>query len=349
MTSKCFGCGGETEIPKGPGTLHLKFPTPPTKAKALSILNAANIETNEEADLIAIAVRDEELLNIASVLDSPFTRIESNGIKAYFEQRARESVFTDVFEVRSLSTFIGMIQAEWLSELIEAESYTTHFQPIVNCNDPDIVHGYECLFRGLRSETLIAPGDIFRTAQSAEIIPKIDLVARRSAIECAKRAQIGGKLFINFAPTAIYDPENCLATTIALLEEKQIQPTQVCFEVVETEKVVDVADLVGICDFYRARGFGIVLDDLGAGYSSLTLITRLKPSYVKIDIDLIRDVDTDAFKASYTMALIDAAKRVGVRVVCEGVETDGEYQWIRSHGADYVQGFYFGAPSATGR
>ncbi|MEA5466692.1 EAL domain-containing protein [Leptothoe sp. PORK10 BA2] len=329
--------------------LHLKFPTFHTKAKALSLLNSANVELAEKNDLIAIEVQEEGLLSIVDLLDRPFTKIEANGIQAYFEEQDRVSVFADVFEVRSLSTFIGLIQSQWLSELIESKSYTTYFQPIVHSMNPDDVLGYECLFRGLRGESLIPPSDIFETAKSAEIMPKVDLAARQSAIECAVRSQIGGKLFINFAPTAIYDPVNCLATTIALLEKNQIQPERVCFEIVETEKIADVADLVTLCNFYRARGFNIVLDDLGAGYSSLTLITQLKPDYVKIDMELIRDVDTDSFKASYTKALIDAAKRVGVQVICEGVETNGEYQWLRAHGADYVQGFYFGRPSATGR
>ncbi|MBX2865731.1 MAG: EAL domain-containing protein [Leptolyngbyaceae cyanobacterium MAG.088] len=347
--NNCSGCGHNIRIPKGAGTLHLKFPTLHTKAKALSFLESANIKLAEKGDLIAIEVQEEGLLSIVDLLDDPFTKIEANGIKAYFEEKERESVFADVFEVRPLSTFVALIQSQWLSELIDSKSYTTYFQPIVDCMSPDNVLGYECLFRGLRGESLLSPADIFETAKSAEITPKIDLAARQSAIECAVQSHIGGKLFINFAPTAIYDPVNCLATTIALLEENQIQPERVCFEIVETEKIADVADLVTLCNFYRMRGFNIVLDDLGAGYSSLTLITQLKPGYVKIDMELIRDVDTDSFKASYTKALIDAAKRVDVQVICEGVETDGEYQWLREHGADYVQGFYFARPSATGQ
>ncbi len=346
--SNCSGCGGNIRIPKGSGTLHLKFPTLHTKAKALSFLNSANIELAEENDLIAVEVQEEGLLSIVSVLDNPFTKIEANAIKAYFEEKNRKSVFADVFEVRSLSTFIGIIQSQWISELIDSNSYTTYFQPIVNCMKPDDVLGYECLFRGLRGDELISPGEIFEAARSAEITPKVDLIARQSAIECAVQSHISGKLFINFAPTAIYDPVNCLATTIALLEENQIQPERACFEIVETEKITEISDLVTICNFYKERGFNIVLDDLGAGYSSLTLITKLKPSYVKIDMELVHDVDTDYFKASYTTALIEAAKRVGVQVICEGVETEGEHQWLQEHGADYVQGFYFSRPSATG-
>lgn len=128
----CFGCGSDIRIPKGAGTLHLKFPTLHTKAKALSFLKSANIELAEERDLIAIEVKEEGLLSIVDLLDNPFTKIEANGIKAYFEEKDRKSVFADVFEARSLSTFIGLIQSQWLSELIESESYTTYFQPIVN-------------------------------------------------------------------------------------------------------------------------------------------------------------------------------------------------------------------------
>lgn len=348
MNNNCFACSSENQIPKGPGTLHLKFPASHIKAKALKFLADTNIEFAETDNLLAITVPDEDLLPLVRILDGPFSRIEANDIKAYFEEKNRASRFADFFDIRSLSTFLGAMQAQWLSELIDSESYCTYFQPIVNCLDSKDIHGFECLFRGLRDNQLISPGEIFETAKAAEIIPKIDLVARRSAIESAVKTQLKGKLFINFTPTAIYDPVNCLASTIALIDRYEIEPERVCFEIVETEKVSDTVQLVTLCNYYRDRGFSIVLDDLGAGYSSLTLITELKPDYVKLDIDLIRGVDTDNFKASYTRALIDAAKRVDVRVVCEGVETAGEYQWIRESGADYVQGYYFGRPSATG-
>ena len=346
MSNNCHRCGNSSvQIPKGSGTLHLKFPADHIKTKALAILSEANIDFVEKDDLIAVSVPNNTLQDLARSLDNKFSRLEANDIKAFFEEANREWMFADVFNVRSLSSFIGIIQAEWLSQLIDSKSYCTYFQPIVSCSNPNDIHGFECLFRGLRGKDLISPGDIFKSARAAELISRVDFTARQSAIEAAVSVQLEGKIFINFSPSAIYDPVHCLAATIALIEANQIEPERICFEIVETEKISDVEQLIGLCNYYRDRGFGIVLDDLGSGYSSLTLITKLKPDYVKLDMDLIRDVDTDPFKATYTTALIDAAQRVGVRVVCEGVETDGEYQWVRAKGADYAQGYFFGRPS----
>lgn len=317
-------------------------------AKARRILAESEFDFDEQDDLVAVEVKGGDLLSLAKILDGPFSRVEANDIKAFFEANNRASQFADFFNIRSLSTFVALEQAEWLTEMIESRRFTTYFQRIVSCETPSEIVGYECLFRGRQGEDLIAPVEIFRTAKAAEIISVVDLAARKSAIECAVRSKIAGRLFINFAPTAIYDPEYCLATTFALLERHQIPPNRVCFEIVESEQVSRTSDLTSICDHYRRRGCGIVLDDVGAGYSSLALITELKPDFIKIDSQLIRGVQNDPYRASYTKALITAAQNVGVMVVCEGIEDRGEYEWVRAQGAHFAQGFLFGRPSPTG-
>lgn len=348
MSNECTKCNLSPSQQRGPGKLHLKFPIPHVKSKAERVLSDANFGFDEKDELIAVEVEENGLLPLARTLDGSFSRVEANGIKAYFEANDRQATFADFFDIESLSTFVALVQAEWVTELIETKQFSTYFQPIVSCPKPSDILGFECLFRGHRGEDLIPPIDIFGTAKAAEIISFVDLVARKSAIECAVRAKIAGKLFINFAPTAIYDPDFCLASTIALLEQHGISSQRVCFEIVETEQIASASDLSSLCDYYRRGGFGIVLDDVGAGYSGLNLITELKPDYVKIDNHLIRGVQNDSYKASYTSALIAVAQKVGVKVVCEGVEDNGEYEWVRSQGADFVQGFLFGRPSASG-
>jgi hypothetical protein len=217
MNKSCFGCNSSTINPKGAGTLHLKFPAFHIKEKALKLLAKASIDFVEKDNLIAVMVPDNGLQSLSRFLDGQFSRLEANDIKAYFEESNREWKFADVFNVRSMSTFVGSIQAEWISELIDSKSYCTYFQPIVNCANPDTIHGFECLFRGLRGKDLIPPGELFASAKAAEIIPKIDFAARQSAIEHIVEAQINGKIFINFSPSAIYDPVHCLAATISLI------------------------------------------------------------------------------------------------------------------------------------
>jgi EAL domain-containing protein (putative c-di-GMP-specific phosphodiesterase class I) len=86
---------------------------------------------------------------------------------------------------------------------------------------------------------------------------------------------------------------------------------------------------------------------VGAGYNSLNLLSQLKPDLIKLDIELVRDVDSDPYKAEIASKLLEAATNLGVRTVAEGIETEGEWRWFCENGADYGQGFAFAHPAAT--
>lgn len=95
------------------------------------------------------------------------------------------------------------------------------------------------------------------------------------------------KVFINFIPTSIYSPQFCLKSTIQLAHELHIDPAQLVFEVVETEKVDDIEHLKTILAYYRDRGFEYALDDVGEGYSTLEMLAELKPKYMKLDMKYV--------------------------------------------------------------
>jgi EAL domain-containing protein (putative c-di-GMP-specific phosphodiesterase class I) len=99
-------------------------------------------------------------------------------------------------------------------------------------------------------------------------------------------------------------------------------------------------------EYYRNAGFKVALDDLGSGYGSLKLLSRLKPDFVKLDIDLIRGVDHDAYKAAIAGTIFELARKLGVATVAEGIETEAEWAWVRDHGADYAQGFFIARPGS---
>lgn len=188
--------------------------------------------------------------------------------------------------------------------------------------------------------------DALSTARAAEILPNLDLAARRSAISSAARFGITAKLFINFAPTAIYDPRSCLRTTVGLLDELGFAHEDIVFEVIESEHVADFDHLRSILDYYREAGFRVALDDLGAGYASLGMLSELRPDYVKLDMMLTRNVDRDAYKALIAGKLLETAKGLGLLVVAEGVETPGEAAWLTAQGADFLQGYHFARPAS---
>jgi len=95
-------------------------------------------------------------------------------------------------------------------------------------------------------------------------------------------------LFVNFLPTTIYRPEVCVATTERAAEQAGLRLDQLVFEVTESEQVNDLDHLEKVFSYYRERGCKVALDDLGAGYSSLNMLVRLKPDIVKLDKEMVQ-------------------------------------------------------------
>lgn len=228
------------------------------------------------------------------------------------------------------------------------ERLTTHFQPIVEAGDPGgEVFAYECLLRGLDADgDLVNPGDMFEEAEAAGLLFNLDREARVTAIRRAAEYGVESNIFINFNPTSIYDPTYCLRSTMKVFEEVELRPEKVVFEITEGQRVKDVRDLLNIVDFYRDAGFRIALDDLGAGYNSLSLLSKLRPDFVKLDIDLVRDVGVDPYKTKVADKILEMANSLNVAVVAEGVESVQEYDWLNEHGADYLQGYLFARPAS---
>ena len=100
-------------------------------------------------------------------------------------------------------------------------------------------------------------------------------------------------------------------------------------------------------DYYRSFGFPSALDDVGAGYSSLNLIHVLRPDIIERDMELVRNVNRDPYKARIAANLLDIANVLGIDALAEGIETEGELEWVQQHGAKYVQGFLIARPTPT--
>jgi EAL domain-containing protein (putative c-di-GMP-specific phosphodiesterase class I) len=95
----------------------------------------------------------------------------------------------------------------------------------------------------------------------------------------------------------------------------------------------------------RDYGFHIALDDLGSGFSALNTLAEIVPEFIKLDMSLIRGIDTNSVRKNLVRNIRAFADDLGVRVVAEGVETQGEYETVRDLGCHLVQGFYFARPA----
>jgi diguanylate cyclase (GGDEF)-like protein/PAS domain S-box-containing protein len=234
----------------------------------------------------------------------------------------------------------------WLPELLNGSALYPHLQPIVSLTDGR-TYGFESLIRGRVGDREFNGGEIVAAAQAHGAIFTLDLVGRTVALEQGMPKLIDDEvLFVNFTPTAIYDPAVCLRTTWAIARRHGLSMERICFEVVETEQYPDLEFLRHILQEYQAQGAMVALDDLGAGHSSLTYLDALRPDVVKLDRELISGIDGDSSRQRLVGALIDYAHELDVRVVAEGIETEAELAVVGGLGADLGQGWYLGRPAA---
>lgn len=230
--------------------------------------------------------------------------------------------------------------------ILQNRGIETWFQPIRRAGNGEL-WGYECLMRARDAAgKRHGPEELIGWARQEHLLFALDRLARELHIEhaAASGAPPDTHFFINFLPTVIYDPEVCLGSTVAAALRAGLSPDQVVFEVVETEKIPDREHLRHILDYYRARGFRVALDDLGAGHSDLVLLGDLSPDLIKIERELIVKAGTSSIHRAICHSIAAIGREDGRLVLAEGVETEQQWQFVRDLEVDLVQGFLFGKP-----
>lgn len=219
---------------------------------------------------------------------------------------------------------------------------TMAFQPIVNVST-QTVFAYEALVRGKdgagAGQVLAQIADHNRYA--------FDQVCRTTAIELAAgldMATTGANLSINFLPNAVYEPRACIRATLAAAMRTGFPVNKIIFEFTESE-AMDADHILNILRSYRAMGFKTAIDDFGAGYAGLGLLTLFQPDIVKLDMALIRNIDTDPVKRTIVRNTLNMLRDLGVEPVCEGVETPAEHDVLRDLGVDLMQGYLLARPA----
>jgi len=218
--------------------------------------------------------------------------------------------------------------------------FTMAFQPIIDFQNKEIF-AQEALVRGLNRESA---GEIISKVNN-ENLYKFDQMCRVKAVRLASKLKINSFLSINFLPNAVYRPENCLRTTIKAANEFNFPLDKIIFEITEVEKVSDNSHLKNIVTEYQRQGFKTAIDDFGAGYSGLNLLSVFQPDFLKLDMELTRDVDANYIKQTIVKAIIQVAQDLGISIIAEGIETKNELDCLQSFGINLFQGYYFAKPA----
>ena len=219
---------------------------------------------------------------------------------------------------------------------------TMAFQPIVDISSQTIF-AYEALVRGADGEG------------AAEVLARVsddnryafDQKCRVTAIELAAKLELaaqGAYLSINFLPNAVYEPRACIRLTLAAAVRTGFPLNRIIFEFTEVERL-DTAHVLNILRSYRAMGFKTAIDDFGAGFAGLGLLSKFQPDIVKLDMELIRNIDSDPAKRTIVSNTIKMLSDLDVVPLCEGIETQMELDVLRDLGVNLMQGYLFAKPA----
>lgn len=339
-------CKEKVQLPTTPGRLIFSFENTILIDNFCTMLESSQMPYTVDHDSIIVETDNlsKALYKIASE-DETLLASEKEGIKVLPLQNDEILNFQALTKTRTLQQMCDLFDAGFLIEILDEGTLTSHFQPIVSLKEKKIF-GYEALIRGVQDDgSLISPGMLFESARRSGLTFNLDRQARETSLKTGAVKKIDEHLFINFLPTSIYNPETCLQDTFKWAKMLEYDYSKIVFEVVETEKVEDFEHLSHILSYYRKQGVKTALDDVGAGFSNLNALIKLKPDLIKIDREIIDGIDQDRLKQSIFEALSRISNENGITVLAEGIERKEEFEYVMKNGADLAQGYCIGKPT----
>lgn len=231
---------------------------------------------------------------------------------------------------------------EEFRRLINEELVTYRFQPIIDAKDGS-VFAYEALMR-VDLPTLHSPADVLRLAREENCLHEVERItffrasSAYQALENAGKVVPSALLFVNSIASQYLTPDELSEYSARYAS---ILP-RIVIEITE-EEVLDPKAL-RIKQTIRGSSGAFALDDYGSGYSNERSLLELSPNYIKIDLSIIRDIDTDANKRQIVSNTVSYAHQRGMKVVAEGLETADEVRTVLSLGVDLLQGFFLAMP-----
>ncbi len=217
--------------------------------------------------------------------------------------------------------------------------FSCAFQPIVDMYTRT-VYSHEALVRGINNE----PAYQVIQRYSADHMAAFDAASRAKAIEVAARIGLNTHLNLNFLPSAASDPADGLNSTIEAAHRHCFPLDRIIVEATEGEAIGDPALFAKVVNEYRRAGMRLAIDDFGAGYAGLNLLAEFQPDIVKIDMALVRSIESHGPRQAIVRAIAQVCTDLGIDLIAEGVETVDEYSWFRDLGVTLYQGYLFAKP-----
>jgi diguanylate cyclase (GGDEF)-like protein/PAS domain S-box-containing protein len=229
---------------------------------------------------------------------------------------------------------------------LERNEFLLHYQPKVSLRTGAIT-GFEALLRWQPGDLMVSPAEFIPILEDTGAIVPVGEWVLRTVCEQIRQ---WGREGLAVRPVAVnlsarqFQRRNLAAVVAETLRDTGVAPELIELELTETLLMGDVEEAVETLRQLKSLGVGLSVDDFGTGYSSLSYLKRFPLDALKIDRTFIRDAVSNLDDAAITATIINLAHSLKLKVVAEGVETEEQLQFLRSHDCDEMQGFYFARP-----
>jgi EAL domain-containing protein (putative c-di-GMP-specific phosphodiesterase class I) len=234
-----------------------------------------------------------------------------------------------------------------LRRAVENGEFMLQYQPQVSAKDGKFI-GMEALVRWKHADMgMVSPGRFIPVAEESELIVAIGSWVLEEACRQTK-ALIDegfpvGHVAVNLSPRQFRD-RKLIQKVGDILARTGLDPKFLELEITESLAMKEVDAVVAKLKELKSLGLQMAIDDFGTGYSSLSYLRRFPIDRLKIDQSFTREVNTSTDGAAIARAVIQLGHALDLRVIAEGVETEGQLQFLRDNGCDEIQGYYFSRP-----
>lgn len=217
------------------------------------------------------------------------------------------------------------------------------FQPILDTASEEL-RAVEALIRGLDGQS---PAEVLGRYSGNEVY-RFDLESKAIAIEQFAALDVDCHLALNVLPMTLANIKNSTSFLLEALDRHGLTPERLVLEVTEEEAITKPHVFITNMQALRAAGVRVAIDDFGAGYAGLSLLSEFQPDELKIDRMLVRAIHEHGPRQAILRAVVDFCRAMGIEMVAEGVEQTQEYRWLRRAGISCFQGYLFSRPLFQG-
>lgn len=236
-----------------------------------------------------------------------------------------------------------------MTEALENHEFKVFLQPKMDMFTDKVI-GAEALVRWFKPDgTMVSPGEFIPIFEKNGFVTHLDFEMMRQVLDMQQKRLEEGKpivkISVNFSRKHQED-QTYLTRLDDLIAQYEVPTSSLEIEITESVFMQDLAPLIeSICQL-KKRGFSVSIDDFGAGYSSLNVLSRVKADIVKLDRQFLLDVamEKDNFTSEFLQLMINMIKKLGFRVLAEGVETEEQVNLLKNAGCRFAQGFYYARP-----